>query len=143
HGPHIRADFVLAMEIAHREILRVYVIAHCDVRGSEADHLSVAAHFLTGAPRVPRHLVAGPDVLPHLDMAARILEHRARGDLLLDDGHIVLGVEHDGDISDGVACHGTSSSATCMRGNLQAARILYKSRPVPSPAEGRGLRGEG
>src|SRR6185369_3120744 len=86
HGTHVGADLVFAVEVAHGEVLRVHVVTHGDVASREADHLSVAAYLFPRASRVPRHLVAGPDVLPHLDTAAGVLEHAARSDLLLGDG---------------------------------------------------------
>ena len=46
------------------------VVADRDVRGGEADDLAVAAHRLAGPRGATRDLVAGPDVLPHLDAAA-------------------------------------------------------------------------
>ena len=52
-----------------------------------------------------RHLVTRADVQPHLDAAAGVLEHAARGDLLLGDGDVVPRVEDDGDVCDGVGCH--------------------------------------
>ena len=45
HGPHVGADLVLAVEVAHRQVLRVDVVAHGDVGRREADHLPVAAHL--------------------------------------------------------------------------------------------------
>src|SRR5262245_50349121 len=106
---HVGADLVVAVQVAHREVLSVDVITHRDVRGGEADHLPVAPDLLARAPRVPRHLVSGADVLPDLDVVARVLEHGARGNLLLGDGHVVPWIEDESDVGDGPGSHGSSS----------------------------------
>ncbi len=105
HRLHVGADLVLLVPLPHRHVLGVHVIAHRDIRGGEADGLAVAAHRLADPPRVPRDLVAGLDVLPHLDAAARVLEHGAGRDLLLGDGHVVLGLQHNRHIRDRVRRH--------------------------------------
>ena len=128
HGPHVGADLVLAVKIADGQVLGVDVVAHGDVGGREADHLPVAAHLFPRAPRAPRHLVPRADVLADLDAPARVLEHGAGGDLLLRDGDIVSGVEHDGDIGDRVCCHERLLWACGMRENLQAGRGFCKDQ---------------
>jgi hypothetical protein len=87
----------------------VHVIAHRDLRGDEPDGLAVAAHRLADPPGVARDLVAGLDVLPDLDAAARVLEDGARRDLLLGDRHVVLGLQHDRHVRDRIRRHGLIS----------------------------------
>ncbi len=102
---HVGADLVLLVPLAHRHVLGVHVIAHRDIRGGEADGLAVAPNRLADPPGVPRDLVAGLDVLPHRDAAARVLEDGAGRDLLLGDGHVVLGLQHNRHIRDRVRRH--------------------------------------
>ena len=103
--PNIGADFILLLEVSHRHVLGVDVVAHRDVRGGEPDGLPVAADRLPGAPRPPRDLVARLDVLPHLDAATRVLEDGAGGDLLLGYGDVVLGLQDDRHVRDRVRRH--------------------------------------
>ncbi len=122
--PYVRADLILLLQIAHRHVLGVHVITGGDVRGGEADGLPVAPHHLAHPPGPPRHLVAGPDVLPDLDAAARgvrarVLQDGAGGDVLLGDGHVVLELEDDRHVRDRVRRH---------------VRALFS----PSPLRGEG-----
>jgi len=70
----------------------VDVVAHGDVGGGEAYHLPVAPNLLARAARTARHLVAGANILSHLDAATRILEDTAGRNLFLHDRDIVSGV---------------------------------------------------
>src|SRR5262249_45081097 len=105
---------------------------HRDVSGGEADHLPVAPDLLARAPRVPRHLVAGTDVLPHLDAAARVLEHGARGNLLLGDGHVVSLVEDEGDVGDGIGSHACSSYPPWYAGQSTGRPPTLQIHPFPA-----------
>src|SRR5207249_5212101 len=119
--PDVGADLVLALQIAHGQVLGVDVIAHGDVGGGEADDLPVAPHRLAAAPRMACHLVPGPDVLADLDAPARVLEDGAGRNLLLGDGHVIGGVEHDGHFGDRAGYHECLPGAHDMPQNLQAA----------------------
>jgi hypothetical protein len=77
-------------QIADAEVLRVDVVSDRDVARREADHLAVAANGSAGGHRVPGHLVAGLDVLAHLDPVSTILQDRTRGQLRLCDRDVVL-----------------------------------------------------
>src|SRR5712692_10914032 len=87
---------------------------------------------------MPRDLVPRPDVLADLDAPARVLEHGAGGNLLLGDGHVIGGVEHDGDFGDRAGCHErlpgafrSAAESTGRAGSLQ--RPSPDTQLSPSP----------
>src|SRR5260221_1163267 len=59
--PRIDTKGIVAVEIAHRQIVRVDMLAGPDRLGGEAEDLAVFAHRLARRDRAGRDLVAGPD----------------------------------------------------------------------------------
>src|SRR5262249_15348222 len=91
HRPHVHADLVaVGAQIADAQVLSVHVVTDRDVPGRETDHLAVAANGSSRGHRVPGHLVAGFDVLAHLDPGTAVLQDRACGQLGLRDRNVVL-----------------------------------------------------
>ena len=58
-GLRIHANRVVAIEVAHRKIVQMHVLARRDRPAREADDLVVASHGLTDVDRPRRDLVAG------------------------------------------------------------------------------------
>ena len=90
-GARQRGEGVLALELAHRQVLRVHVLAGCDVARGEADHLAVAAHGLAARDRAGGHLVPERDRLADRRPLAR--EHRPGSERRAGDDDAVAGVE--------------------------------------------------
>ena len=65
--PDVDADLVLALVVAHGEVVRVDVLALLDRLRGEADDLTVAADRLSLGAGSAGDLVAGPDVAHHLE----------------------------------------------------------------------------
>ena len=82
---------VLALELAHRQVLRVHVLAGCDVARGEADHLPVAEHGLAARDRAGGHLVPSRNRLANRRPLARDL--RAGSEVRPRDDDAVAGVE--------------------------------------------------
>src|SRR6266446_732494 len=105
-GVHVGAELVLALELADAEVVRMDVVARLDVLRGKADDLAVAAQGGARQHPSPRDLVAGLDVLAHLDARAAIFQNRARGELLLRDRDVVFGPQHDGSLGQRECRHG-------------------------------------
>jgi hypothetical protein len=141
HRLHVGADLVLLLAVAHRHVLGVDVITRSDIGGGEADGLAVAAHRLAGPASPSRNLVAGLDVLPHLDAPLPILEDGARRDLLLGDGDVVLGLQDDRHIADRIRRHEQSLFPLSPRGRGQGEGQLTLPSGLPARQAGRRLTG--
>src|SRR5437660_767747 len=102
----VGAELVLALELADAEVVRMDVVARLDVLRGKADDLAVAAQGGARQHPSPRDLVAGLDVLAHLDARGAIFQDRARGELLLRDRDVVFGPQHDGSLGQRECRHG-------------------------------------
>ncbi len=91
----VGGEGVVAGEIAHRDIVRVDVLARRDRRGGEADDLVVLAHRRADLDRRCRHLVPGRDMRPRLDALAG--NRRAGQDIGACHHDVVGRVEADGE----------------------------------------------
>src|SRR5262249_7400504 len=87
------------------------------------------------AAGAPRHLVAGPDVLANLDAIAGVLEHGARGDLALGDGHIVLPTKDDRYVGDRVSRHWRSPCGAVRLGT-RAGLVQHQPAPISDSSVG-------
>ncbi len=101
-GLDVGAEGVVALEIAHRQVVRVHVLAGRDRPAGEADDLVVAAHRLAGGDR------PGGDLVPGRDQALddHVLGGGAADELGAGDQDVVLGMQadegsHDKSVEDG------------------------------------------
>ncbi len=87
---------VVALEVAHRHVVHVHVIASRDRLRGEADDLVVAVHRLALLDRPHRDLVAGRNA--HRGAHVLFGEHRSGGNLDARDDDVVLGMQADGQV---------------------------------------------
>ena len=98
-GLGIGAEGVVALELAHREIVEMHVLAGRDVAAGEADDLVVAAHRRAGLDRARGDLVAGRDEPGDGDVLVE--QSCAAHELGARDHDIVGGMEADDERASG------------------------------------------
>jgi hypothetical protein len=97
HGLDPGAEGVVALEVAHGEVVHVHVLARADRRRGEADDLVVAAHGLARFDGTRGELVPGWN--RRLSAHALALDQRAGGNLDARNDDVVVGMQADGQFS--------------------------------------------
>ena len=136
--PRVRAERVVAVERAHREIVQVHVLAGRDVARREPDDLVVALHRLAPADRARRDLVRrgheprDSDVL--VDQAGAADQLRA------GDDDVVVGMEADrerGSREHGVVLKRRSSHVRRRAARSRRNPIRCRARARPAAPRSR------
>ena len=96
------AEGIVARELAHRQVMKVHVLARRDRALGKADDLVIALDRRAGGDRMRRDLVAGRHEARDLDVLVE--ERRARDELLTSDHHIVVRMKANG--QRGIGQHG-------------------------------------
>ena len=92
HRADVDADLVLALVVAHRQVVRVHVLALHDRLGGESDDLAVPTDRLALGAAPAGDLVPRPDVALDLDPLPGMVQDGAGLDRRLGDDHVVVGV---------------------------------------------------
>ena len=92
------AKGVVALEVAHRQVVHVHVLAGLDVARGEADDLVVAPHRLALRDVAHRELVAGRDACTDRAHVFFLDQRVPVGELDARDDDVVVGVQADGEV---------------------------------------------